>query len=283
MTFSIRQGHKQARSIIQLDSIDVTLRNGLWNVLELHIWRTVNSSYQFLDEILNRDLRLFCSGIWANHFKKALDEMPSDFPSAKQQMKQHFMTCQWFEVYDFVEFAASNYGNAQFKKLFINAFNSVLEKELSGYRFVGNVIAPVTSELELTEIDQALLNPRSEVTTHLRRATELLADRTAPDYRNSIKESISAVESLVILVLGEKATLGQLLKRLESEINLHPALKQSFSSIYGYTSDESGIRHALIEGGTKADFADAKLMLVMCSTFINFVEAKLAVARRGPK
>jgi len=103
----------------------------------------------------------------------------------------------------------------------------------------------------------------------------LLSDRNAPDYRNSIKESISAVESLVASVLKpEKGTLGQLIKRLEDEIGLHPALKQAFSSLYGYSSDEGGIRHALTEA-ERVDFNDAKFMLVVCSAFVNFVEGKM--------
>jgi hypothetical protein len=70
----------------------------------------------------------------------------------------------------------------------------------------------------------------------------LLSDRELPDYRNSIKESISAVENVVAKTVGvEKGTLGQLIKKLEDEINLQPTLRTAFSSLYGYTSDEGGI------------------------------------------
>jgi hypothetical protein len=112
---------------------------------------------------------------------------------------------------------------------------------------------------------------------HLRRSLELLSDRNTPDYRNSIKEAISAVESLVILILkADKGTLGQLIKKLEDEIGLHPALRKAFSNLYGYTSDEAGVRHALTEA-EKVDFNDAKFMLVVCSAFINFVEGKVLI------
>ena len=65
----------------------------------------------------------------------------------------------------------------------------------------------------------------------------------------------------------EKSTLGDLLKEMERGGKLHPALKASFSSLYGYTSDADGIRHALI-GEEANDFEDAKFMLVACSSFI---------------
>ncbi|MFP6582880.1 MAG: hypothetical protein VCD00_10035 [Candidatus Hydrogenedentota bacterium] len=72
----------------------------------------------------------------------------------------------------------------------------------------------------------------------------------------------------------EKGTLGQLLKKLEEDIDLHPALKEAFSSLYGYTSDEGGIRHSATDGKV-IDFDDAKFMLVTCTAFVNYVRGKL--------
>jgi hypothetical protein len=155
--------------------------------------------------------------------------------------------------------------------------SSSAEKEVSAYRFVNGVIAKITDQVEIDEIDRALESTRDPVRTHLRRALELLSDRESPDYRNSIKESISAVESLVATVVGEKGTLGQLIKKLEDEISFHPALKTAFSSLYGYTSDQDGIRHAILESKDLA-FEDAKFFLVVCSAFVNFVESKVAAS-----
>jgi hypothetical protein len=78
----------------------------------------------------------------------------------------------------------------------------------------------------------------------------------------------------VAITVRDRGTLGQLIKRLEDEIGLHPALKSAFSNLYGYTSEESGIRHALTETD-KVDFHDAKFMLVVCSAFANFVKGKI--------
>lgn len=59
---------------------------------------------------------------------------------------------------------------------------------------------------------------------------ELLADRKSPDYRNSIKESISAVEAICKLITGsQKATLEDALRQLETKLgSVHPALKDAF-------------------------------------------------------
>ena len=69
-----------------------------------------------------------------------------------------------------------------------------------------------------------------------------------------------------------------MIKKLEDEVSFHPALKTAFSSLYGYTSDEDGIRHAILESKDLA-FEDAKFFLVVCSAFVNFVESR--VARSG--
>jgi len=56
---------------------------------------------------------------------------------------------------------------------------------------------------------------------------------------------------------------------------VHPALRNGYSSLYGYTSDEGGIRHGLLEADT-ITFSDAKFFLVVCSAFVNLVEDKTA-------
>ncbi len=76
------------------------------------------------------------------------------------------------------------------------------------------------------------------------------------------------------MITGDsKATLGQALKIIENKINIHPALKIAFDKLYGYTSDEDGIRHCLMDE-SNLDFEDAKFMLVSCSAFINYLKEK---------
>ncbi len=279
MDFSERYGYKKVREIVQIDSIDEPLKNKLWNILQLHVWDHVRASQgiytgYYLNGIGNDEIHGLCRALWFNYFKKPLDQLNNDWTETLKQLRRYFFECQWYEVYDFLEFIANTYNRYKFKDNFMQSCNAVLEKELSAYRFVDGLIMRVTEKQEIDEIETALEKAVGPVRTHLRRALELLSDRNTPDYRNSVKESISAVESLVATVVGaEKGTLGQLIKKLEQEIDLHPALKTAFSSLYGYTSDEGGIRHALLESD-KIDFNDAKFMLVVCSAFVNFVQSK---------
>ena len=64
---------------------------------------------------------------------------------------------------------------------------------------------------------------------------------------------------------------------LELRTKLHLALQQSFSKMYGYTSNVDGIRHALLEE-PKLDSEDTKFMLVPYSAFTNYLKIKASKA-----
>ncbi|WP_299267908.1 AbiJ-NTD4 domain-containing protein [uncultured Psychrosphaera sp.] len=279
MSFSERYGYKPVREIIQIESMDDPLRSGLWSLLKLYCWDDASNSSAmhggyYISESSNKELYYLSTKLWFNYFKKPLDNLDNDWSKVLSQLRHHFFESEWYEAYDFIEFIANNYNRYQFKDAFYKACNDLFEKEMSAYRFVDGVITRITEQQEIQEIEDALESKFGPVTTHIRRSLELLSDRNQPDYRNSIKESVSAVESLVAQILGvETGTLGQLIKKLESEIELHPALKTAFSSLYGFSSDEGGIRHALMEKDNN-DYHDAKFMLVVCSAFINYVEGK---------
>jgi hypothetical protein len=184
---------------------------------------------------------------------------------------------KWYEVYDFVEFV-STYGPKEKRDEFVRACNSFFERENSGYRFVDGKIIAISSSDEVSEIENAIerSTPYYGVKQHLSNAITLMSDKKKPDYRNSIKESISAVESLCkTLSEDKKATLGAALKILEKKGVMHPALKSAFSSLYGYTNDADGIRHALMEKSNLTS-ADARFMLISCSAFVNYVIASSA-------
>jgi hypothetical protein len=141
---------------------------------------------------------------------------------------------------------------------------------------VNYTITEITSNEEIASIEEALqIEDRFKlVKEHLSRALKLFSDRQNPDYRNSIKESISAIESMSSIIIGNpNSTSGPALKEIEKTNKLHPALKSAFSSLYGYTSDADGIRYKLLdEDSVKQE--GAKFMLVSCSAFINYLIQK---------
>lgn len=281
-SFSQRKGLKPIKSIMQIDSMDDDLRNGLWNALEVYYWvhgRTYNV-HSISD---HPGLELLLHWIWLNFFKRPIDTIEEFWESARLVLRNWFFKSSWDEVYSFIEFIANSSPDDFDADEFTQFCNIVLEREMSAYRFVDRRLVQLTTEEEIAEIEEAINAPTAlkPVSTHLKTAIALLADKTSTDrdsvYRNSIKESISAVESACNLITGGKDTLGDALKKVETSVAIHPALKKGFGSIYGYTNDASGIRHGLLDE-PNLDFEDAKYMLVSCSAFINYLISKAAKA-----
>lgn len=293
MKFSERMGHSAPRCEIQIENIDQKLRAALWNCFYVHfldsfkgptqtdmILQTLESHRPHRHHALGNLQALF-RALWSTLRKLPIDSLPNDYESAVSEIRSWFFSSQWFEVYDFIEFIAKSDSSSR-QSEFIAFCNAEMEKELSGYRFVGSQIAPIIDQTEISEIEDAIETASKHdlegVRLHITNALEKLSDRDNPDYRNSIKESISAVESVAqIISKSPNASLGDALKAIEAEIQLHPALKKGFLSIYGYTSDADGIRHALLDT-PKCAFEDAKYMLVSCSAFVNYLLMKAVKA-----
>ncbi len=284
--FSHRHGLKPVKNVIQIDSIDDDLQNRLWNSLKIAYWDRVHGStishINKYGENSEKEVVLLIRKLWHNYYKKPLDTMDNHWLLIYDEIRQYFFSSEWFEVYDFIEFIANNYPNNDINSKFMKFCNDILEQELSAYRFVGSKITQITSEIEISEIEEALEASDSlrPVKIHLKRALDLLADRKSPDYRNSIKESISAVEAICKSITNDdKATLGECLKSIkkDNKIKMHPALNSAFSKLYGYTSGADGIRHALLDE-PDLDFEDAKFMIVSCSGFINYLISKASKA-----
>ena len=162
-------------------------------------------------------------------------------------------------------------------KALVRALNSEFSRLNFAYRIINLQVVEVTSESEVKSIEQALANSKGNIKEHLSNALKLCSIRPVGDYRNSIKESISAVEALCREKTGEN-TLGKALNQLEKKGIIIPSLlKSAFEKLYAYTNQEdTGIRHALMDDdGTYTPAADeAIFMLVSCSAFVNYLRKK---------
>lgn len=284
MSFSERYGLSPAK-VMQLDDIDKDLRNGIWNALSIYILDEIKQ-YVFIQGLTYEPLKTFTTVLWVHFYKLPVDEMPKNRTSLIKEVKFKYSIARWYKIYDLLEFILKLEENVHYLDLttFKSFCNALLEREKSGYRIVGNQISKVTNSKEIEEIEGALSNTThltsfQGANTHLNAALALLSNKQTPDYRNSIKESILAVESVAKAITGDpKATLGSALKTLKDKINLHAALQKGYENLYGYTSDGSGIRHGLSEESS-CDFEDAKYMLVSCSAFINYLIPKAQKAQ----
>lgn len=268
-SFSERYGYIAVEKVFQREFVNNELRVKIWNILKIALWDKRNTN-----DLYNEKVSLLVKKIWFNFFNKDLDSIPDDFEysgrGSYHQIKEYFFDCEWNRVYDFLEFLAED---SLFDSEIVKWINSTLESYNAAYRFVDTSIVEITDKNEIEAIEDALSHPEKSVREHLNSALSKLSDKEKPDYRNSIKESISAVEAACrVLTENKSATLSDALKKVN---NLHPAMKQAFDKLYGYTSDASGVRHSLLDEAT-ITYADAKFMLVTCSAFVSYLNTNLS-------
>ena len=252
--------------MIQDYGINTELRNSLWNVMLTWLENEQFRRSGGVERLRNR--------LVVEFFKLPLDEMCNY--TAEVWIKKQFYSLKWHGVYDFVEFLVQNEECS--KLLRQEELNKILERENSGYRLINGRFVQVINEQEIKAIEEATEKATQfgieGAKKHLDTALSLLAKKPEPDYRNSIKESISAVESLAVILSGKnKCDFVPALEELSEKIPLHGALKEGFKKLYGYTSDEDGIRHAMLEDAN-VGYDEAKFMLVSCSAFVNFLFSK---------
>lgn len=209
--------------------------------------------------------------VWTEFLYQPADKFsdsPFDFAEI---LKELVNRSGWNEVYDLIEFVQKRTELGMLP----DKLNALLEREMSGYRLKESMIVPVSDALEIQTIDEALAasEPFAGARSHLIDALEKLARKPEPDVRNAITEAVSAVESASrVIAKKKKANLGDALKVLERGGHVHPALKEAWLRLYGYTSDEHGLRHAMTED-PNIDFATAKYMVVSCAAFVNLLSA----------
>lgn len=300
MKFPEREG--LIEKSLQLNDVDRDLRNQLWSLIT-----------EYLNKLNVHEKGKIFRGIWTEELKNPLDEFPEEpnkpekerwkngsglsqgtsfedeevveyednllpkyieeLKNTQKIIKNGFQYGDWFKVYSILEFFLKKKELTKFKKEIILKLNKILEEEKSGYRFVKEEFAKLTDNEEIQEVKTALTHPMYSVKTHIKDALRHLSDRQNPNYRNSMKDSISAVEALCRHIVGDsQITLGRALNYIEqeTEITLHSDIKDAYKKLYSYTSDAEGIRHAIKDKPT-VDENDARFFLIICSAFVNYL------------
>ncbi len=278
--FSMRMGYVKPK-VTQFDGMDTELKVRLWNAMTFHKLRMREDHVNQLDS----QLHILGVRIWMHFLVRTYDSCPKqhgrvDDDGIWVQIRKWYSDkdLPFHSVYDFFEFVAQNHQADDFGENLEMLVNQSLEDSLSGYRMVCGKFAPITNSEEIAEVNEALapkLTALQDVATHLAKALEHLSDKVNPDYVNSIKESITAVEFVCKKVSGlTDKTLFNALEKTVKELCINSNIADSMFKLWEYTNT-AGIRHA----STKSDKAapnleDARYMFITCSAFINLVTAK---------
>lgn len=290
-SFSVRMGFEEPQAI-QIDRLDKSTRLSLYDFVWLffnNLWKdscTVPDAHEAFATISHRFFELSSEDIFDRNMRTSALYLSSE---AKHKFKSIFIDEDWKKIYDFIEtftyylscFIKYSRSLDVVKQMiavlenFHHNINQILERENVGYRLITGKLVQITSQDELSEVQRAMETPYRAASQHIKKAVVLFADRQNPDYANTIKESISAIEAVVQELTGEqRATLGDGIKTLENKgISIHPAFKDALNKLYGFTSDTGGIRHANSNETVQPNQTTARFMLITSSAFVNYIIA----------
>ena len=281
--FSNRNEIIHFRDVIQTTEFDDISRVSLCNCMYDFMYYTFEIRYNpsccLHPEQTSSFETDFCKNMIRNVFHEYDEHGYSDaysWNSIYFSIKDVIASAPYNEVLDIIEYICNLLEPCSGTATVYQKFNNLFEQECIGYRFVSKQIVPITDESEAQEIGQACQTPFDGARAQLQKALGFLSDREHPDYKNCIKESISAVESVCKVISGnEKAALKDALNSLIANgINIHGSLKSAILALYGYASDEGGIRHSERETESTVTFEEAKFMMVTCSAIVNYLVAE---------
>lgn len=276
--FADRNQYEEIDKTIQLDFLSTYTRTAIKNkIIDLfEAWENSWNDYQgfrhHLTKLLANDV--FCID---------LNSAEANFETLVQYVFDAINNEEYYQVLSLVEYLASHisiyeygYQNFQYGRYKVDVcqqFNELFEKECVGYRFIEGCIEKITDSNEILEISLAAKTEYEEkVNEHIHKALTLLSETGNRDYKNSIKESVSALEGAAAIVSKNKnGILSENIRIIGNKFELHPCLIETVSKIYGYSSDEGGIRHENEKRGHSVSFDEAKLILVLCSSCINYL------------
>ena len=277
LTFSERYGYESLPEPMALEQLSDDLRREIWNIIRVSLLENRKSvgDYHYFPENFER----FIERLFGKLLKLPEDEISTGYEDVLEDFKQVILEDSFDQLLSLIELIANNDSdNLRFARKIAELFDSHaaaywLDVTRKPYQFF-----PRSSPEQGLAIQQALKTVEdigmTGVSVHLRKAADCI---NTQKYSDSIADSIHAVESVARLISPKKAkTLGPALDSLENAgVIKHKALKEAFSKLYGYTSSEQGIRHALLDKDSpEVGLDEAMFMFGACASFAAYLVNK---------
>ncbi|WP_323011277.1 hypothetical protein [Castellaniella sp.] len=204
---------------------------------------------------------------------------------------------EWAKVYDFCERLYSHLpqeigyedsysgytvevsrGNIQ-EYIAIELQRLLLEEDLA-YEFAEGVIrrrgrkhtVELVAKSQVVLGDARLLDARR----HFDKSLQFFRHSTHPDYENSVKEAVCAVEAAgkTLFPMAKASTLGDLVKWLggTADVSVPKAVCQTLAGVYAFRSGGEGVGHGGANGGKATPEVTEYLLAVCASQIIYLVD-----------
>lgn len=274
ITFEQAEGAEPLPTQLQLKELSRALRAALWNA----VLSSIISASQ--DDGFGR----YASDPWFTILKdehvyrqhRMVDDFTSRLKVLQPALREEFESGSYIRVFGFLQYVIRH---SKCPPGFPRAIDSALTWGHAAYRILDKTVFPKGSPAEEETIKRAFVDLAATefhgARQHLRNAAQELSDG---NNAGSIRESIHAVES-VVSVLEPKGDFSKALAKLDAKVGIHGAMRAGFGSLYGFTSDEKGIRHPLLDlPSAQVDETDALFMIGACAAFVSYLINKSRAA-----
>lgn len=277
LSFSQREGYAEISTPLKLEQLPANVRIHIWNVLFAQLSLT-HVRLPGGHAVVGQPWKDILKDLHMHHYNRPLDEWDRRLEAWRTELRNYIERHGFNYVFDLIEFIMRH---PLCPPEFIEGVANVFSNSQLAYTIdVGPppIILQATTPEEGDQLTENLKELRAAglhaATTHLHSASKCINEG---DWSGSIRESIHAVESVAKQVDPDGSqTLGAALDSLEKRgVLQHKALKKALSTLYGYTSDEKGIRHALLEEGkSNVTIDEAVFMLGACASFASYLWRK---------
>lgn len=270
LTFSQAQGFEGLPSPLEIGVVNEHARTDLWNWLWM--WVQDPLSADGISDEAGEVLR----AVYLHLLHQPLDAFPSGLGQLQLMVKPWFTSAPFNKLFDIIQFMLRTpKGHQHFPDV-----RQIFRRNLLAYDIIdippdGPTIVPNASPEEGEAIRTAFADlatgPFDGARHHLQQATAFI---NAGDAAKAVAQAMHAVES-VVRVISPNSNFSQALAALNAKSAMHPALSKALGSLYGYTSDEKGIRHPLLESDvSKVHMHEAVFMYGACAAFITYLIAR---------
>ena len=291
LNFSQREGKAPLPEPMRLNHISKRFRHSIWRVIDKTFYRYESGKgiygefhgYCYSDKIAFEIIESYQFDVLLtthDSIASLNDEQHRDI------IRSVLIDQDYHNILTFLEFVLRHKKCPQFvQDVLTRTFDEIhiayRVTEISGKLTILPRVTRETGEATQQAIETLQRLKMKGASTHLLRAADHI---NAQQYGGSVADSIHAVESVARTIDPEAAkTLGPALDSLQRRGYLkHGALKAGFLNLYGYTSNEQGIRHALLDRESPdVELDEAIFMFGACACFAAYLASKHEKAGTG--
>lgn len=279
MRFSARYTASKGRQALVLEDAPRPMRIGfLKGVLGEFVGSSLGSFSQKVEPLDITDTHQAFVAL----IRDEADPWDYDNDSAWGALTAHLKVCSWLEFYDFVELVGTllikkeddnPFSETEYYKKYQAKVNALLQEDGIGWSLNDKselrrqIPQTLAKRVKVTEAELAdrFVNAR----VHYQKAITYLYQHPI-DEANSIKEIVSALESVAKAIVPKASTLGEAIKTMRKDAKYSPHLLDALEKLYVYSNATPLVRHGHVQPGRPL-LAEAELSLYIGVAYIRYL------------